>query len=202
MKTIALLATCLTVAALPICLAATKSGTPPPAVVTGQLSSNNPETRKAAYQEQMLRREETIRQLLAVFEAKDPDSSWIDPESSVGLAIRLLGEMRASEAVPSLLKWAYPPQVSFSVNATSALTVLEGRPPAYLALVRIGKPAEPALLEALKQPLDKPSSAASIRILKEIEGPKCAVIILEDAISKESNVAAKANLQAALKALQ
>jgi hypothetical protein len=69
-------------------------------------------------------------------------------------------------------------------------------------LIKIGKPAEPALLNALRQKTEKPFWGISLEILKEIEGTKCLGVILEEVIAVEKAPEAKANLQAALSRLQ
>jgi hypothetical protein len=141
-----------------------------------------------------------ISSLVGIINDKSPDAQWLLGDSTESLAIRVLGEFRAVEAVPALVKWATPPEGGYQVWG---LQISPESTPAVQALVKIGKPAEPALLDALRLKPEKPIWEISLGILKKIEGPKCAAIILEEAIAKEAaDAPAKEHLQAALKKLK
>jgi HEAT repeat protein len=165
-----------------------------------RLKSKDEKVRLSASEELLAERQKTIHDLLTLIEAKSPTVRWLSDESTTeGLAIRVLGEMRAIEAVPALIKWATPPEGGYLIPN---LEVSPSTTPAARALIKIGKPAEPALLEVVKQSPQKRIWSISLSILQEIEGPKCLEVILEDAIAKETEAAAKANLQEGLKRLQ
>ena len=163
------------------------------------LKSRDDAARQRAYAALLGERQETIRGLLQIIDnPQSPVQQWINSGTPENLAIRALGEMRAVEAVPSLIKWADPPKGGFVIDD---ITAANGGFAAR-ALVLIGKPADPALLDVLRQDTGKPIWGISLSILKEIEGVRCSEVILEDAIAKEKDPTAKAHLQAALKKVQ
>jgi hypothetical protein len=164
-----------------------------------QLMSQDQKTRMSAHDELLAERQRSIRSLIALIEKKSPDSRWLELDSSENLAIRVLGEMRAVEAIPTLVKWATPPKGGYNIFN---LGVSPSNSPAVQALVKIGKPAEPALLEVVKQSPQREIWSISLIILQKIEGPKCLEVILEDAIAKETDAAAKTNLQEGLRRLK
>ena len=164
-----------------------------------RLMSQDQKTRISAHDELLAERQRSIRSLLALIEKKSPDSLWLVSGTTESLAISVLGEMRAVEAVPVLVKWATPPKGGYIVLN---LGISPYDSPAAQALAKIGKPAEPALLEVVKQSPQKMIWSISLSILQEIEGPKCLEVILEDAIAKETDAAAKANLQEGLRRLK
>jgi len=182
-----------------VCQASFSAGRGTPIKAIEQLLSQDAKTRITAVDDLLAERQGTITNLIALIQDKSPNSQWLFWDSSENLAIRVLGEMRAVEAVPALVKWATPPAGGFK-NVSAQIG--PGTSPAAQALVKIGKPAEPALLEVAKQSPQKMIWSISLSILQKIEGPKCLEVILVDAIAKETEAAAKANLQEGLKRLQ
>lgn len=162
------------------------------------LKSQDQKARISACNELQSQRQEIIRNLVGLLESRSPDVNWLDTYSTESLAIKLLGEMRAAESINYLIRWATPPEGGFNVGPLPPLHLS----PAGAALIKIGKPAEPALLNTLRQKTEKPFWAISLEILKEIEGAKCLEVILGEAIAAEKAPEAKANLQAALRRLQ
>lgn len=182
-----------------VCQASFSAGRGTPIKAIEQLLSQDAKTRITAVDDLLAERQGTITNLIALIQDKSPNSQWLFWDSSENLAIRVLGEMRAVEAVPALVKWATPPAGGFK-NVSAQIG--PGTSPAAQALVKIGKPAERALLEVAKQSPQKMIWSISLSILQKIEGPKCLEVILVDAIAKETEAAAKANLQEGLKRLQ
>jgi len=182
-----------------VCQASFSTGRGTPIKAIERLLSQDAKTRTTAVDDLLAERQGTITNLIALIQDRSPNSQWLFWDSSENLAIRVLGEMRAVEAVPVLVKWAAPPEGGYKVLN---LGISPYNSPAAQALVKIGKPAEPALLEVAKKSPQKMIWSISLIILQEIEGPKCLEVILEDAIAKETEAAAKANLQEGLKRLQ
>jgi hypothetical protein len=164
-------------------------------VAVDRVRSKAAKVRQAAAEELLAERQRTLKALLVIAEAPGakPESleDLCDENSSPNLAISVLGEMRAPEAVPALInRLAFLDKIG-GASLTHAFGVAEV--PVAVALVKIGKPAEPAILKAIRQ---KGPSFFNMRvwILQEIEGAKMAVALLEDALATEKNEEAKANL--------
>jgi hypothetical protein len=136
-------------------------------------------------------------------------------------AIRLLGELRAPEAVPALAQWLIPrPGQSLNVMELTDL------PPAGMALVKIGMPAGPAVLDILasngvssedartkvvdgihvryvgpKPQRSSPLGDGCLRVLVRIKGLEETEVALRRSIAAETDEARKRNLEDALSAL-
>jgi|WetSurMetagenome_2_1015567.scaffolds.fasta_scaffold24945_1 hypothetical protein len=200
MRTTCFLILGIALAVLPICLVSGEQIANPFGNGITLLQAKDQKMRLEGQRLLLDQRKQIVSSLIAVLDKEAPDASWGDPNTTPSLAISVLGELRAPEAVHVLLKWAVAEDVPFIDNALAA----GSRPsPAFLALVKIGKPAEPALLDSMRLKPEKAIWGISIGILKEIEGVKCAAIILEEAIAEEAaDSPAKEHLQAALKKLK
>jgi hypothetical protein len=171
--------------------------TPTATKAVALLSSPRLDVRSKAADEILAERQKTITELMAILSANSPDGNWLLDTTPPGLACRILGEMRASEAVSLLIKWVSPPAKGVLLASSANL---DAKSPACAAIVMIGKPAEPALMAILKQEKGTFLWLTILDILKDIEGPKCAAVILEEAIAKEeADSPDKEHLQAALK---
>jgi hypothetical protein len=102
-----------------------------------------------------------------------------------------LGDLRASEAVHHLVPLLdLPPGEVLSI---------ESRPfhlcPAARALIKIGKPAIPAMLVILKDDEKGMRTSQAQLILYDVEGAGGGQLVLRTAIAAESDAARKANLE-------
>ena len=168
-------------------------------VFIDKLRAKDDKVRLQAENDLLAERAQTVRGLLAILEKPtSPSASWLMSETPENLAIHVLGEMRAVEAIPALVKWAEPPKGGYDVDGD----VPEYMSPAGQALAKIGKPADPALIGVLRVSKNDPYWTICLEILKQIEGPKCAAIMVEEAMGKETEALFKENLQAALKKLK
>jgi hypothetical protein len=168
----------------------------------GRLTAKDEKVRLSACQDLLEERRQTIQSLLVIL--ADPgrkpaeQAEYFDSNSSANLAIRVLGEMRATEAVPALVKW-----LSILDEMPLALTHAIGPEeiPAAAALICIGRPAELALLKKIRE---SGSGALNLLpcILVKMEGEKITKLILEDAIAGEKLAEARGNLEAALTVLR
>jgi HEAT repeat protein len=108
------------------------------------LVSGEDEALKSARQRFAVQREATIRELLKVVTSpiQNGESFW--DRTTRNTAIAMLGDMRASEAVPALVEklMPHPEQSRLDGHTTS---------PAERALAKIGMPAMPVLLEIVKE---------------------------------------------------
>lgn len=139
-----------------------------------------------------------ISEMISVLnEPVEFDSDWLDPKASYNVAITVLGELRADESVQHLIKWlrpqnkqgfCYPHPIRFSA--------------AGFALIKIGKPAVPALIKLVCDEGDQISINTLSGILVEIEGKDVAIFLLQQALGREANPSSKQHIDAALKVLQ
>ncbi|MBY0523365.1 MAG: hypothetical protein K2R98_08195 [Gemmataceae bacterium] len=110
-------------------------------------------------------------------------------------AIRLLGQLRAPEAVQPLLDRI---DARFS-RAGSPLNVVE--PIVIQALVSIGKPASLATLERIAMEESKDRSERYLQVIVLVEGRELAREMVRLKASKEENVERKARLMSAAESL-
>jgi len=114
------------------------------------------------------------------------------------LAIELLGELRASEAVEVLLgNLTYCNPVMYGSYRT-----WESDFPAAVSLSEIGNPALGPALAKVARTDDELERELCCWIIERVEGEELAPIVLQLAIDKERYSGGKARLQAALEYLQ
>jgi hypothetical protein len=89
-------------------------------------------------------RDATIAGLMEVLDSPVPEGEDYWATTPRNAAMRLLGELRAKEAVPALMMWLSPRPGQWAYAPT-----MMQRPAAAEALIRIGMPAVPALVETL-----------------------------------------------------
>ena len=73
-----------------------------------------------------------------------------------------------------------------------------GRYPVVEALIRIGRPGIPAMLENIEKTDDELVRKLSARVIRFVEGPDIAKFVLEEAIRNERDTTKKQNLQSGL----
>lgn len=106
------------------------------------LRSNDPKVRDSAVDELLNSRKAMIDQLLPLV---DPDNSRQYSDDTRCAAAYLLGELRAVEAVPVLSKAMRDPPGRKMIESISRYDA-----PIFTALVKIGRPAVPAMIENLE----------------------------------------------------
>jgi len=130
---------------------------------------------------------------------------WSDESSGRNISMAILGEMRARDAVPALIKWLIPREGQIVTNPG-----VRGLSPAGKALVKIGKPSVGPLIEVLAADTEERKWISGYRndltteisiILRKIEGVRGASFVLQEAIDGESDAKRRSNLEAALEKL-
>ena len=121
------------------------------------------------------------------------------------LAIIVLGQYRASEAVPFLvqhLEWDYSIDMMFyggwprnSAESTAAMS------PVGQALVNIGVPAISAVLDKIAETDDPKITESCVRVCRAAEGPEVTRFRLQGRLEKETKQKQKDRFQSALDAL-
>jgi hypothetical protein len=133
------------------------------------------------------------------------DSTSLPWHDSKHLAILLLGDLRAPEAIPALLKnLEYRNPRKFLVDGYE-LGPVEGPGwhPAVESLIKIGMPAVGPAIEKLgAYTQDCLGRRLCIVVLKQVLGPRLAKVRLEMAVDEAKDDAARANLKAALEQLE
>lgn len=148
-------------------------------------------------------RTQNINALIAVLEKSfDKQNKTLVGEGGAEAA-RLLGELRATEAVKPLVDI-----IDIGPMAVWEKSI-ESMFPCYAALVEIGKPASRECLkrlttEKVKEGAENWRSKGSLllRVVRNVEGDDVARFMLQNAIDKEQDKDKKANLTAALGLLE
>ncbi|HEV7281183.1 MAG TPA: hypothetical protein VGN57_13350 [Pirellulaceae bacterium] len=126
------------------------------------LQSDSERTRDAAVDAILAERKATIERLIPLI---DPANAERHRKETRWAAAFLLGEMRAVEAVPVLAK-----ALDRSMGPQNGLDLSPYDEPVFNALVRIGRPAVPALLENLRKSDDRILRERSLLVLYHILG--------------------------------
>jgi HEAT repeat protein len=163
------------------------------------LVSTNRGIRMAAAAELDKARRQLVRELMAILGGTNSD------RVKVAAAI-VLGEYRASEAVPILvrhLEWdqAAPREAGGVMRHETKEELEETGWPVTQALVKIGMPAIPALLDRVTNTEDAGTTARCIWICQLIEGPEVTQFRLRGLLEKESDQKKKERIRSALEAL-
>ncbi len=114
--------------------------------------------------------------------------------------VRILGELRAPEAVPSVIKTIE--SRAAETDPTKEATLRE-RYPACDALVRIGKPSVHAAVEGLKDEAPESEKAGLyVLVILGVEGADVGRFVLQRAADVETDPRKRANLRAAIERLK
>ena len=151
------------------------------------LSSNDERVRRAAYEEIVAARSATIASLIEVLKATKKGEDWLGLDTPAKFAIKALGELRAEEAIPELLRWLLPPKGPYV--ARMAMTSPAGR-----ALIKIGSPAVPEVLNVLAVEGGVIEQGLCVEVLVGIYGADLSLIVLDQTIKTRSNENEKQNL--------
>ena len=114
------------------------------------------------------------------------------PNSARMESARMLGHLRASQAVDLLIKHIRLGPLFVSDGANEH--------PCHDALIRIGKPASKAVLKELHKPMKELRRMALVTVLAGVEGRQVGRFMLQQEIAKAKTPEARHNLQLGLKA--
>lgn len=154
------------------------------------------ETERIAGKDKILGlRKQIIDQMVLILnDPVDQGEEWLNPATSRNIALSILGEMRSEEAVPHIIKWLRPQDGQVVIEDRSVRFS-----PAANALVKIGKPAVPALIALIEVEGDEYSQKGCLStLLSEIEGQECAELILTKVLTSQSNAQRKQRIESAL----
>jgi hypothetical protein len=145
--------------------------------------------------QELMQRDEIIKELLTIF--NDPKSA----DSVRAFAAYRLGVLRAAEAAESLAG-----RITFKLIVAGSLHVQESpwwNDPAASALIAIGVPAIPAVIQNLAESNDEAIRSKSRQVLIGIEGgdKDITALRLQKALNAEKNVPKRERLQKALEEL-
>jgi len=158
------------------------------------LTSSNFDARLNATVKLDTQRTETIQKLIAIADSTN------SPDIKV-FAVVVLGEYRAVEAVPVLLKnldWDWSRGgIVLSGNEDWAVRLW----PVSSALEKIGVPAVPALMDQIEGTDDAKMIGKCVSICEKIEGADVAQFRLQKALKTETDAQKRARLETALKAI-
>ncbi len=170
-----------------------------PAELADRIRSAEEHARVRAANELIKVHAEAIDRLIAILDRPtSPSNEWLNPTTPENLAIRVLGEMRAAKAVPTLIPWLGPPEGGHFIYGD----IPPGGSPAGMALAAIGKPAEAPLINVLRRSPKTPAWEHSLAVLQKIEGRAVLLVILKEAVTAEKYPEAKSNLAEALRRLE
>jgi len=155
-----------------------------------EITSNQEKEREGAVRFILDRRKELIKSLIPII---DPVNSKNYKDESRAVAAYVLGEIRAVEAVPVL-------STALADEPFSDVVFRKGINPYYAsvvnALVKIGRPSVPAMIENLKTTDNKKVMSDSVMILSQVLGGKQRVLTLVGKLIKnESDQTAKLRLK-------
>jgi hypothetical protein len=171
-----------------------------------RLLSADAETRQEAKREILEARTKLIADLLKMIGDED---NRLKRHDSVSKAMYILGEMRATEAIETLVSnITHPidnppgePRPSIHPKIVSR----DARPlsawPAVMALVKIGEPSVQPALNRLRNYLSTNEKSACVLVLEGVRGRESAATILKDAIAKETDPQRRSRLENGLNLL-
>lgn len=156
------------------------------------LTSESKADRKEAAQAILEARQGVVRKLEKIVRKYIRDES---KKGTAKTAIVLLGSLRSAESVGLLAK-----NLTFGVfyKSTKRPQPPEDFYPCVGALSEIGKPSVGAMLSNLETSHDEKVRKLSARVIRSVEGPELAKIVVEQAVEKQTDPAKQAMLQAAL----
>lgn len=162
------------------------------------LISTNRDVRLSAAVELDKQRTQLLTRLTAMLDSTNSDQVKVD-------AAIVLGEYRASEAVPVLvqhLEWDEVSHGGFFNGLIRREEFEEKTSPVSSALQKIGMPAVPALLERIAETDATNITIKCITICQNIEGWEVTQFRLNGVLEKESDLTSKVRIQSALRALE
>lgn len=162
------------------------------------LVSTNREERRRAAVELDEQRKQLIAKLIAILNSTNA------PEVKVH-AVVVLGQYRAAEAVPILVQhfeWDDVLHGGFYNGFVKLEEMLEKDRPVSGALMNIGEPAVPALMEKIAQIDDAKVARKCVAICRRIEGLEVTQFRLQNNLNKETDQKKKERIQSAQETLK
>jgi len=166
--------------------------------VLDNLISTNWNARVMAAVELDDRRQQLVQNLMAILDSTNSARVKVD-------AIVVLGEYRASEAVPILiqhLEWDEAARAGIYNGLARSEELEEKTMPVSIALEKIGMPSIPALLVKITETDDAITTEKCISICNRIEGREITQFRLQGLLEKESDQKKKERIQSALDILK
>jgi len=142
-------------------------------------------------------RDAIIKGLLSVVDSPVEKNESFFSKTPRNTAILLLGKFRATEAIPSLVKWLVPKE-----GQDTTVWAGDINSPAGSALAKIGLPAVDSLIEVIKS--EKPSALTEecAQVIFRILGTELAEAKLQNAIAAGKDEQKKNNIEKYLKRLK
>jgi HEAT repeat protein len=177
------------------------------------ISSTNARVRLDAAFQLDHQRTQLISKLMAILDSPIPDERKMD-------AVVILGEYRASEAIPLLVNHLLEWQTNLFYNRAALGAYIDGvkgawtnaaeervvagvtQDPVGIALIDIGPRAVPALLDKISQSDDENILGECAHICVEIEGKDVTQFQLQGLLQKETDSKKKERIQSALDILK
>jgi hypothetical protein len=138
-------------------------------------------------------RKEEISFLRSVINSPVKDGEGFYSSTSRNMAISLLGELRAKEAVEDLIKWLVP-----QPGQVSKITRAIMQSPASDALFEIGLPSVEPLTELVKLQGNNVPGIYATMLISRIKGAEESELLFARMMEKEPDSAKRRNLQVAL----
>ncbi len=150
------------------------------------------------HKEVLAQNEELIEELISIVRSPVIErEAFYSSTTSRNIAIFLLGKLRVKKAVPYLIDWLVPKKGQGL--ATSREMVFS---PAGYALVEIGLPSIPPLVEKLRSEGTSILGKVCLKVIIRINGLEESEFLLQQALSEETNPTKKNNLRAALELVE
>jgi hypothetical protein len=146
----------------------------------------------------LLDRKERIEKLLSVVNSPvQPGEAFYSSTTSRNISIFLLGQLRAKEAVPTLMEWLFPRGGQALIRGELLMFSHAG-----YALVEIGLPSVPPLIELLASEADAAEREQAIKIVVSIKGLRETEVMFEELLASERDSAKKEKLEVVQATLQ
>ena len=158
------------------------------------IQDGDEEERTEAAKELLKQRQETIAGLLNIVRQPIADGELFYGDSSRNTAIELLGDIRATEAAEELVKWAVVQPGQLEI--VSELPVSS---PAGIALMKIGLPAIPFLIEEVKSRKNTNNVIEYGRVVFLIKGKADATSHFQRILAETEDEQVKQNIRHVLK---
>jgi len=140
-------------------------------------------------------RKDTIEHLLSVVNTQVKEGEeFYNSVTSRNIAISLLGKLRAKEVVADLTKWLSPKPGQLLIFGDFESYLFS---PAGYALIEIGLPSVPPLVELVKSEGTTALGEQCIKIIVSIKGLPETELVFEDMLVKETDNSKRENLKSA-----
>lgn len=142
------------------------------------LTSSDKKERDAACNSLLQERATVVNELIAIVKDKDTDKAFNGP---LHYAIALLGKMRAVEAIPVLTEKLYYIPTGYDTDESNEYQEWYVAAP---ALIQIGEPAIPSMMEIIRKDTDQNHADLATWVILKIEGKEQAKYRLKQAAEK------------------